>query len=657
MNSPRHPLSALLLCGLLLLIPNAPAQAGSATWNLNPTSADWNTAANWTPATVPDGPLDTATFAVSNTTNLSLSAGTEVNGIVFDPGAVAFTITNNPGVALTISGAGVTNNSGMLQNFANLDDTSKGAKLYFTNSATAGESVVYTNQRPVYPDGPGPLIQFEDHSTAGSAQFINFAGPYSTSGGVIEFQGNSTAASATFRNTGSFDGQSFPHINFRDQANAGQGVFTTDSSSGGTITFYDSTTADHATFTTQGAFSSVLFYEYSTAGSATITNQGGDYYIGYGITYFLDHSTAGDGLIIANGAAAAVTFGNAFVDFYENSRAGRATLMANGGQVPGANGGNIRMEHTSSAENGIFYANGATVDGAFGGRVKLYFDATAATATLIATGSVGTGEGEGGGILFQDNSVGAEARIEVFGNGFLDLRGHDTPELTIGSLEGDGLVFLGDDNLSIGSNNLSTRFSGIIEGAPGGLTKIGTGSLILTGANTYSGGATVEGGKLVVNNRDGSGTGSGPVQVNVGRLSGRGTIAGSVTVGTGGGPGAALGPGRRGGKPDTLTIQSELSFNSDATYNCGLNTKSAKADQVVANGVTMNGARFSLLSRSGLALQAGTVLTVIDNIAATPIAGTFANLPDGSTFTTHGNTFQANYQGGDGNDLTLTVVP
>ena len=39
------------------------------------------------------------------------------------------------------------------------------------------------------------------------------------------------------------------------------------------------------------------------------------------------------------------------------------------------------------------------------------------------------------------------------------------------------------------------------------------------------------------------------------------------------------------------------------------------------------------------------------------ISGTFANLPDGSTFTVGRNTLQANYKGGDGNDLTLTVVP
>jgi hypothetical protein len=48
---------------------------------------------------------------------------------------------------------------------------------------------------------------------------------------------------------------------------------------------------------------------------------------------------------------------------------------------------------------------------------------------------------------------------------------------------------------------------------------------------------------------------------------------------------------------------------------------------------------------------------VIDNPSGTPIAGTFANLADGSTLTVNGNTFQASYEGGDGNDLTLTVVP
>ncbi len=48
---------------------------------------------------------------------------------------------------------------------------------------------------------------------------------------------------------------------------------------------------------------------------------------------------------------------------------------------------------------------------------------------------------------------------------------------------------------------------------------------------------------------------------------------------------------------------------------------------------------------------------MISNTAATPISGTFANLADGSTLTAGHNKFQVSYSGGDGNDLTLTVVP
>src|SRR6267378_1163588 len=69
------------------------AHAGSATWDLNPGSGTWNTAANWTPMIVPNGPADIATFALSNTTNVSISADTDVNAMTFTPGASSFTFT------------------------------------------------------------------------------------------------------------------------------------------------------------------------------------------------------------------------------------------------------------------------------------------------------------------------------------------------------------------------------------------------------------------------------------------------------------------------------------------------------------------------------------------------------------------------------------
>jgi hypothetical protein len=47
---------------------------------------------------------------------------------------------------------------------------------------------------------------------------------------------------------------------------------------------------------------------------------------------------------------------------------------------------------------------------------------------------------------------------------------------------------------------------------------------------------------------------------------------------------------------------------------------------------------------------------VINNKSANPISGTFSNLSDGAIVTVNGTNFQVSYTGGDGNDLTLTVV-
>src|SRR5437867_7345038 len=91
--------------------------AGSATWNLNPASGDWNTAANWTPATVPNDPSDVATFAVSNTTEISLSSEVKLDSIVFDAGASMYTISTGVGPSFTIGGDGILNNSGLTQEF------------------------------------------------------------------------------------------------------------------------------------------------------------------------------------------------------------------------------------------------------------------------------------------------------------------------------------------------------------------------------------------------------------------------------------------------------------------------------------------------------------------------------------------------------------
>jgi len=294
------------------------------------------------------------------------------------------------------------------------------------------------------------------------------------------------------------------------------------------------------------------------------------------------------------------------------------------------------------------------------GNLTFTNSATAGDATLVA--NAGTNGGAGGVISFSQNALGGTGRCELFGNGSLDLSQLLAPGTTIGSLEGDGLVFLGARNLTVGSNDLTTTFSGVIQdggaggGTGGSLTKLGRGYLTLTSANTYTGGTIINDGKLTVNNTTGSGTGPGPVQDPGGNLTGNGIVAGAVTVGGVNRTIAVLAPGSR--QAATFTIQGSLTFAVSGNYDWSFagNLRRVRFDQVFADGVVINDRTGFNFFPSGT-LGVGTVLTVINNTSASPIAGTFSNLADGAIITTNGGKFQANYEGGDGNDLTLTVVP
>ncbi|RYZ08280.1 MAG: hypothetical protein EOO24_10570, partial [Comamonadaceae bacterium] len=137
----------------------------------------------------------------------------------------------------------------------------------------------------------------------------------------------------------------------------------------------------------------------------------------------------------------------------------------------------------------------------------------------------------------------------------------------IGTLSGAGDVVLGGSALSIGGLNTTTTISGVISDtataipyaaavtATGGrITKVGTGRLTLTGANTYTGLTTINGGTLAIN---GSVAGS-VLANNGGTLGGSGSIGGDVTIGKG----ATLSPGN---SPGTLTVGGNLTLAAGST--------------------------------------------------------------------------------------------
>ncbi len=604
-----HKFPAVFLAGILpaflLMLGSQTGQAGSATWNLNPISGDWNTANNWTPAAVPNGPSDTATFGSTNTTGASLSANTEVSDIVFNAGASTFTITVPPALTFTISGTGISNNSVTTQSFVTtVDAPGNRGTINFSASATAGSLTAYlnnggqgfpvdsgggggtqffdtstagnatfTNNGPTAFDNNGASTLFLDNSTAGNGTFINIGGMLDVNqpGGSVYFFGTSNAGNGTFfQNGGGVNGAAGGFLVFRDSSKASNGTFiglpgTASSASGGFILFDDTSTAGNGIFTNNGAdvndagSARVAFNDSSSADNGTFTNHAGvNDALNSGYITFADSSTARNGTFTNIGGAVFGRFGGN-ISFSNTSTADNGTFSNNGGTVINALGGVTSFLDTSTASNGIFTTNGGAVSGADGGLVAFsntstagnatftnnggavsdalngrttfadsstagnatftnsggstdfYNTATASNATLIAA----EGSAYSGSISFFDDSDGGTARVQLTGNSILYISFHNPPGVTTGSIEGTGFVYIGPNNLTVGGNNLSTTFSGTIadSGLGGSLTKIGNGTLTLSGVNSFAGGTAISAGGLTAASDGSLGSGSISLQV------------------------------------------------------------------------------------------------------------------------------------------------
>jgi autotransporter-associated beta strand protein len=417
------------------------------------------------------------------------------------------------------------------------------------------------------------LILFSQGSTAGNATFNN--------DGRVDFFNGSNAGNATFNNTVAAGG--FPGLaGFHDQSTAGSATIILH---GGSAAFVDASTAGHATITNIGGV--ILFENSATAGQATIVNvSNGGVFFGFNVG---DTPTAGNAAI-SNDATSRI-------EFVRNSTAGSATI-----------------------------ANSGTT--------SFSFSSTAGNATITNTGT----------LTFSAQSTGGNAVISNGAAATTDFSASSGPngdhKLSAGSIAGGGLFALGQNQLTVGGNNLSTAVSGVIAdgGAGGGtgasLVKTGTGTLTLSGNNTYSGGTSINGGALAISADSNLGAAGGNLRFDGGtlRFLADVTTNRAVTLNAGGGIVDTNG--------NNTTLASTVSGAGGLTKT-GTGTLTLGGTNTYGGGTAINGGTLAISADNNLgdasgnlAFNGGTLrflAGVTTNRAVTLNAG-------GGTFDTNGNT-------------------
>lgn len=482
-----------------------------------------------------------------------------------------------------------------------------GGATQFFGSSTAASATITNHADGTYsPADTLGATSFFDFSTAGSATIENEGSPsQSNSPGRTEFRGESSAENATIHNRGHltpgglagrtifYDGATAAdatiqlyegyidagRVEFHGASKGGAADIIVNnvpsivgsSGNGGHVLFFDQATAEDATITlSEGACcNGVQFFDNAKAGSAVIIQQDRS-----GNTEFWNSSSAEKAtFLVGNGpgvtfrdqsTAAGATFTLApygRLRFVQNASAGTAQIVANGASVyTGAAAGGVTFVEGSTAHNADIVVHGATAPLAPAAYVSFTGGASSGNSTITSHG--GSNGGVGSTIFFNGAANGSTARLVANAGSLIDFVDQRTyNEISFGSIEGAGTLALRGAHVTVGSRNSSTTVSGPIVdnlsglSAGGQLTKVGSGTLTLAGANTYSSFTTVNEGAVTV-----SGSIVGGAIVNAGGvLNGSGTIIGGVTVNAGGVFAPGLSPGAI--TVDDLTLQSGSALN------------------------------------------------------------------------------------------------
>jgi fibronectin-binding autotransporter adhesin len=372
-------------------------------------------------------------------------------------------------------------------------------------------------------------------------------------------------------------------------------------------------TVGAGTFLDLGGFDQAIG---SLAGAGTVSNSGaGKAMLSVGVN---NASTLFSGVIKDDGPTGLVKTGTGTLTLTGASTYTGGTVISAGtlqlgnggtsGSISGnvADNGVLAFDRSDSATFAVAISGTGSVQQIGTGKTILTGASTYTGATIVSAGTW-----QGGAV----NSFAPMSAFTIAGGALLDLGGFNE---TIGSLAGAGTVSNsgnGQATLTVGGNNASTLFSGVIkdDGATG-LVKIGAGTLTLTGLNTYSGATTVAGGVLDI---EGSIANSAVTVASGATIAGKGTL-GSLIV-----PAGAI------AAPGAVTPFTTLNVAKDATFAAGstflVNVDAAgRNDKLSVGGkASLQGGTVQVKLAPGIYLPGSPYALLAANGG---VAGTFANL-------------------------------
>ncbi len=296
----------------------------------------------------------------------------------------------------------------------------------------------------------------------------------------------------------------------------------------------------------------------------------------------------------------------------------------------------IRVGDTSGvAAARLSMASGATVNS-----TVVVRPGSSGTKTISSLATSGTGTVSGG--VFLDADVSTSSALGgtlAFTAASFDLKNQ---RLTV---EGTGATTISSAlGNSVGSGKLTKNDSGILS--------------LTSGSNNYSGGTTVNGGLLAVNNASGSGAGTGSVTVNNGgTIGGNGFFTGNAIINSGG----AIAPGNSIGSLDTGSL-SLTSANASFEFELDLGVLDADLLNVTGT-ITLGGGNLDLsLLNAPLSLAFPQTFLIASNDLSEAVNGTFGSftgLPAGYGVIVDYDFLGTDSLGriGDGNDIALKIVP